>query len=182
MNGFSDKSSDTRKVRLVRPAHVYYTHQNLDAAEKFLHDFGFQEARRVRDTVYYRGTGPDAFVLCAKKGSVDEFGGAAFVVESMEDLELASKTLHKATEIYHLDDAPGGGHCVTFKDPVDDFPFHLVYGQTLDDTTAFPHLDYNFVSCLCGSTFDPLLTFHEADRETQARQLHTEIYKEWVSP
>jgi len=28
-----------------------------------------------------------------------------------------------------LKDAPGGGRCVTFKDPVDGFPFHLIFGQ-----------------------------------------------------
>lgn len=52
-----------------------------------------------------------------------------FVVESLEDLEYASETLPGATSIYELKDAPGGGKCVTFYDPVDGWPMHLVRGQ-----------------------------------------------------
>jgi len=56
---------------------------------------------------------------------------AASFVASLANLELASKTLSNASAIYELTDAPGGGQCVTFHDPVDGFPFHLVFGQTL---------------------------------------------------
>ncbi|PNY24211.1 Metapyrocatechase 2 [Tolypocladium capitatum] len=145
MATFDSAPSALRQIRLVRVAHVYYTHRDVEKARLFLRDFGFQEAKRVGDTTYYGGTGPDAFVYCAKKGSENEFGGAAFVVESMEDLEYASQTLPNATKVYALADAPGGGHCVTFKDPVDGFPFHLVYGQAPDSATALPRLQYNFV-------------------------------------
>lgn len=93
MAAFSDKSSAVRKIRLVRAANVSYIHRDLDSAAKFLEDFGIQEAKRVENSIYYRGTGPDAFVYCATKGNNNEFGGAAFVVESIEDLEHASKTL-----------------------------------------------------------------------------------------
>ncbi|KND93030.1 Metapyrocatechase 2 [Tolypocladium ophioglossoides CBS 100239] len=144
MANFDHKASALRQIRLVRVAHVYYTHRDIEKARQFLEDFGFQEAKRVDNTIYYCGTGPDAFVYCAKKGSENEFGGAAFVVESMEELEYASQTLPNATKVYKLADAPGGGHCVTFKDPVDGFPFHLVYGQASDNATALPQLQYNF--------------------------------------
>jgi hypothetical protein len=54
-----------------------------------------------------------------------------------------------------LTDAPGGGHCVTFKDPVDGFPFHLVHGQSLrDHITVLPQLQYNFV---CSDRFKPFM-------------------------
>lgn len=125
-------SSTAEKIILVRPAHVYYKHVDLSKAHEFLLDFGFAEAKRVGDTkIYYRGYGPDPFVLCAEKGDEDAFGGAAFIVESETDLQRASETIPGASEIYELIDAPGGGRCVTFKDPVDGFPFHLVFGQTL---------------------------------------------------
>lgn len=40
-----------------------------------------------------------------------------------------------ASKIYDLTDAPGGGECVTVRDPVDGFPVHLVYGQTQRELT-----------------------------------------------
>ncbi|KAK4175408.1 Glyoxalase/Bleomycin resistance protein/Dihydroxybiphenyl dioxygenase [Triangularia setosa] len=132
------------KIKLVRIAHVYYTHADLDKAREFLADFGFTVAEDRGDTVYYKGYGTEPFVYCATKGPENEFGGAGFVVESMADLELASKTLPKATPILDSD-APGGGKRVTFRDPVDDFPFHLVYGQTpIEKSAHLPELEYNF--------------------------------------
>ncbi|KAL1858198.1 hypothetical protein VTK73DRAFT_7909 [Phialemonium thermophilum] len=119
-----------RKIKLVRIAHVYYTHKDMDRERRFLEDFGFQEVKRSGSKTYYRGTGTEPFVYCASEGDHNEFGGAAFVVESKEDLEYAASSLPHATEVHEMLDEPGGGLRVTFKDPVDGFPFHLVYGQT----------------------------------------------------
>ncbi|KAI0381943.1 Glyoxalase/Bleomycin resistance protein/Dihydroxybiphenyl dioxygenase [Hypomontagnella monticulosa] len=119
-----------RKIQLVRIAHVYYKYTDMDKAITFLNDFGFTEEKRVSDDkIYFRGYGTEPWVLCAIKADKPEFGGAAFAVESLEDLEIAAEVIPKATKIYELSDAPGGGKCVTFPDPVDGFPFHLVYGQ-----------------------------------------------------
>lgn len=128
-------SETPKKIRLVRPAHVHYTHADLEKAHAFLLDFGFAETSRSADgqKIYYRGYGPEPFVYCATAGENSEFGGAAFAVESEDDLKLASETLPNASKIYELD-APGGGKGVTFHDPVDGFPFHLVHGQTLRDS------------------------------------------------
>jgi hypothetical protein len=138
----SETTTTPEKIRLVRPAHVYYSHTDLDKAHEFLLDFGFAETQRVdTDKIYYRGYGPDPFVYCATEAEddVSAFGGVAFVVESEADLERASKTLPRASSIYDLTDAPGGGKCVTFHDPVDGFPFHLVFGQvTADDRGTGP--------------------------------------------
>lgn len=135
-----------QKIRLVRTAHVYYKHKNIDAARQFLVDFGFLECKRIGNNTYYRGYSNEPFLYCAIDADEDTFGGAAFVVESEQDLILASKTLPNASKIYQLTDAPGGGQCVTFQDPVDGFPFHLVHGQTLaEDETALPELQFNFV-------------------------------------
>ncbi|KAL1858564.1 hypothetical protein Plec18170_002764 [Paecilomyces lecythidis] len=145
MESSSVTSSTNRQIRLVRLAHVYYTHVNIDEATQFLKDFGFRPVSEDKDAVYFAGTGSEPFVYCARKGPVNEFGGAAFVVESKEDLEYASQTLPGATEVYKLDNLPGGGFGVTFKDPIDSFPFHLVYGQELrSETTSLPLLKYNF--------------------------------------
>ncbi|KAK3386867.1 Glyoxalase/Bleomycin resistance protein/Dihydroxybiphenyl dioxygenase [Podospora didyma] len=132
------------KIKLVRVAHVYYTHVNIDDAKQFLLDFGFTVADDRGDTIYFKGYGAEPFVYCVTKGEANEFGGAGFVVESLEDLELASRTLPQATPV-HDSDAPGGGKRVTFRDPVDGFPFHLAYGQTAVPMAAhLPELEYNF--------------------------------------
>jgi hypothetical protein len=99
--------------------------------------------RKDADRIYYKGYGTDPFVYCAIQGTKNEFGGAAFTVESLEDLELASRTLPSATPVHALD-APGDGKRVTFKDPVDGFLFHLVYDQTpIERSGDLPVLDYN---------------------------------------
>jgi catechol 2,3-dioxygenase-like lactoylglutathione lyase family enzyme len=132
------------KVKLVRIAHVYYTHTDLEQARQFLLDFGFQIASDRGDTIFFKGYGTEPFIYVATKGDVNSFGGAGFAVESLADLELASKTLPKATSIEDSD-APGGGKRVTFRDPVDDFPFHLVHGQTPVERSAhLPELEYNY--------------------------------------
>src|SRR3954454_25168290 len=102
-----------KKINLKRIAHVCYTHADLDKAHQFLPDFGFSVAKQHNGRTYYRGYGTEPCVYCASKGPKSEFGGAAFVVGSIEDLELARKILPEASEIYDLD-APGGGKCVTF--------------------------------------------------------------------
>ena len=138
-----ETSSPKKKISLNRIAHVFYTHKDYDSQRKFLLDFGFSVAEESADVVYFRGYGTQPFVYCLKRGDEDSFDGAAFVVDSLEDLELATK-LPKATQIYHLK-TPGGGKCVTFYDAADNFPFHLVYGQSLVEmTNTFPELAYNF--------------------------------------
>lgn len=145
----NSSNQGSRRINLTRIAHVYYTHKDIEKASQFLEDFGFQEAKRVGKNIYYHGTGPEPFVYCARHGDEDEFGGAAFAVESQADLEYASQTLPGASKVTAVTDAPGGGYRVTFRDPVDNFPFHLVWGQELsDDVKKLPELDYNMVSRL----------------------------------
>ncbi|SPO03177.1 related to 2,3-dihydroxybiphenyl-1,2-dioxygenase [Cephalotrichum gorgonifer] len=133
MSMSSGNSASIRKINLVRIAHVFYTHKSIDNARQFLGDFGLQELSRVGKKTYYRGYGAEPFVYCASEGSDDAFGGAAFVVESKEDLEFASKTIPNATDVHEMLEEPGSGFRVTFTDPVDGFPFHLVYGQKISD-------------------------------------------------
>lgn len=133
-----------RKINLVRIAHVYYRHKEWEKAHQFLLDFGFEELNQTDDKIYYRGYGREPFVYCLIKSDKEEFGGAGFVVESEDDLNYAAKVLPDATGPYELD-APGGGKCVTFKEPVDGFEWHLVYGQTpAPDERVLPQLSFNF--------------------------------------
>ncbi|KAB8253712.1 Glyoxalase/Bleomycin resistance protein/Dihydroxybiphenyl dioxygenase [Aspergillus pseudonomiae] len=132
------------RIHLVRAAHVFYTHKNIDAAHQFLLAFGFTEVKRVGKDIYYRGTCTEPFVYYTRQSDEDAFGEAAFVVESESDLVEATK-LPGATEIYELEDAPGGGRGVTFYDPIDGFPFHLICGQQPSASeTALPRLPFNY--------------------------------------
>lgn len=132
------------KIQLVRVAHVYYKFRDLKKADTFLGDFGFNKIKSDEQRIYYRGTGPEPFVYCAQQAEENEFGGAAFVVESSEDLKLAS-ALPNATPIRKLD-GPGGGKIVTVREPNDNIPFHFVFGQAkapeLESTEERP---FNFV-------------------------------------
>lgn len=140
------------KIKLVRIAHVYYTHKSFEKEHQFLLDFGLTETKRSNtgtsnEKIWYRGYGTEPFVHCLSKGDENGFDGAAFVVESRDELELAARIVSNASKIYELGDAPGGGECVTIKDPVDNFQLHLVWGQTQRELTEELHQrDYNFVS------------------------------------
>jgi hypothetical protein len=165
----SSTPTQARKINLVRLAHVYYTHKDLANASKFLLDFGLQEIKPDQPetpsptrteteikVIYYHGTSAEPFLYAAESGPENAFGGAAFVVESMEDLEFAARTLPGASPVLDLGredpGIPGGGFCVTFQYPVDGIPFRLVFGQRMRDVgdedgeeNGLPQLRYNFV-------------------------------------
>jgi hypothetical protein len=170
-------SNSPRKIQLSRIANVRYTHKSIDSQRDFLTDFGFTECSRVGKKTYYRGYGDDPWVYCAIEGDEDMFGGAGFVVESLDDLEYATNTLPGASAIYELDDAPGGGQCVTFHDPVDGWPMHLIWGQNVAEVKnepQFPKLDFNYV-CLQLQTVTVLLvlTHPLSPRRKQDPQTHS---------
>ncbi|KJK78009.1 hypothetical protein H634G_06592 [Metarhizium anisopliae BRIP 53293] len=137
--------TETNKISLVRPAFVTYVHKDVDRACRFLDDFGLVRCGQTGDKFFYRGYGVDPWVYSVEKGDSNEFGGAGFVVESEQDLQRASRILPNASEIHNLD-SPGGGKCVTFRDPVDGFRFYLVCDQVLNDEPIFPspQLKFNF--------------------------------------
>ena len=144
-------SNALKKINLTHIAHVYYKHKDIDKARTFLDDFGFTEVQRDGARTYYRGYGSEPFVVCVEAASDNVFGGACFHVESEEDLVHAAKTLPreaKPTDVYELSNAPGGGKGVTFYDPVDGFPFHLVYGQEKVEVQdpRIPKAPVNYVS------------------------------------
>ncbi|KAL5083549.1 hypothetical protein Trisim1_001361 [Trichoderma cf. simile WF8] len=116
------------KVSITRIAHVYYRYRDLDKAHSFLLDFGLIQVDRRQDRIYYRGYGTEPFVFCAEKADEDEFAGAAFAVDSFEDLELAA-SLCSESKIRDLD-APGGGKIVSLQDPTNKIPFHFIHGQS----------------------------------------------------
>ncbi|THX22568.1 hypothetical protein D6C90_05068 [Aureobasidium pullulans] len=120
-------SIDDPRIRLVKTAFVIYDHEDLDKADQFLKDFGLSEVERSEDgtQIFYKGYGPDPFVYLARKATTSSFGGAAYSVESREELEKATN-MENASPISDLK-APGGGEIVTLTDPAG-FHVHLVHG------------------------------------------------------
>ena len=143
--------SNEQRIKLHHIAHVYYKHKDIEAARTFMADFGFVETERIGARTFFRGYGKEPFVMALEEGDESEFGGAAFAVESEEELERAARILPpeaRATPVHEVTDAPGGGKRVTFYDPVDGFPFHLVHGQASVEPRdpKFPVLKVNYVS------------------------------------
>ncbi|GLA43942.1 hypothetical protein AnigIFM63309_002039 [Aspergillus niger] len=118
-----------QKVQLSRIAHVYFEHASLEAFTRFAQDFGFVEAMRKGNTIYYRGYGRDPYVYVASQSPTrrSQFLGAAFVAKDEENFNKAAAIPGAVRKT--LDDAPGGGKRITFARPNGTF-LHVVYGQT----------------------------------------------------
>lgn len=78
---------------LDRVLYVKYQHPNLANAKKFFLDFGFVPVYESPERVYYRGFGKDQYVYICEESPDDRrhFDGGVWVVQSMADLEAASK-------------------------------------------------------------------------------------------
>ena len=117
------------RIRLLKTAYVIYYHPNMAQATKFLHDFGFEIAeQRGKDEIFFKGYGPDPYCYVARqaKDGKPRFGGAAYAVETREELVKATRIPGASPAISPLD-APGGGEVVTLTDPVG-HQIHLVFG------------------------------------------------------
>ncbi|KAI9367625.1 Glyoxalase/Bleomycin resistance protein/Dihydroxybiphenyl dioxygenase [Aspergillus egyptiacus] len=105
------------KVQLNRISHVYHAHPDLDKFDAFAKDFGFVEASRDNDTIFYRGYGKDMCVYVATQSPDGQahFNGIAFVAQSEEDFVKATK-LAGALGVSPYK-GPGGGQFVTVESP-----------------------------------------------------------------
>ncbi|MHC8366887.1 2,4,5-trihydroxytoluene oxygenase [Pseudomonas sp. ZT5P21] len=95
--------------------HVVYRHPDLAVIESFLTDFGLVVMHRTEQRLYLRGACSLPYVYIAEKSEHRSFGAIAFAVESVDDLQQATR-LPDASAIHALD-GPGGGHCVVLHDP-----------------------------------------------------------------
>ena len=115
------------KIQLSRISHVSFEHPDLDAFSSFADAFGFVEAGRESETVYFRGYGKDQYVYVATKSAngAKRFKGAAFVAASEGDFDKAAKLPDaRVSELT----APGGGRLVTIERPGPTY-LHVLYGQ-----------------------------------------------------
>ena len=128
------------RIKLLKTAYVVYDHVHLASAKQFLLHFGFTLAdeRKGGQEVFFQGYGPEPFCYVARQSASgkNEFGGAAYAVESRHELERATRNIAGASEIQPLD-APGGGEFVTLKDPIGHL-VHLVWGQEQNGMGATP--------------------------------------------
>ncbi|PYI05431.1 trihydroxytoluene oxygenase [Aspergillus sclerotiicarbonarius CBS 121057] len=130
------------QIRLAKLAHMRYQHPDLDAITTFLQHFGMEIAKRTENDIWYRGYGPDQYVYYARQGP-KRFLGAAYVVESRQDLERGA-ALPSAGKIEPMEDAPGGGFILTVTDP-EGFPMCLIHGQQPREHGPYPpRLLYNY--------------------------------------
>lgn len=116
------------KVQLCRLSHAYFEHPDLNEFSKFAKDFGFIEAKRTKDTIYFRGYGKDQYVYVATKSKDHKprFMGACFVALNREEFDKAAKI--EGAEMRALADAPGGGEMITIPRLGDTY-MHVIYGQ-----------------------------------------------------
>lgn len=118
------------RIRIQKTSFVIYYHKDFTRAKQFLLDFGMSICHESKEgsEIYFQGYGPDPFVYIARQAEGEDsyFGGAAYLVETREELSKATK-VPGASEVSPLD-APGGGEIVTLHDPAG-HPVHLVYGQ-----------------------------------------------------
>lgn len=132
----------SKRVQMVKLAHMRYQHPDLDEITTFLRDFGMHVAKRTDDKIWYRGYGPDNYVYYAQKGE-KKFLGGTYEVESEAELEKASK-IPGAGPIEELSDAPGGGKFMTIQDP-EGFRINLICSQAPAPAHDYPtKIIYNY--------------------------------------
>lgn len=88
--------------------------RDLEAQAAYLEDFGMTPVHKSDDTIFYRGTGTDAYIYAAEKGDTDTFIAAAYETDSLEALQALAAS--QGVEIED-GDAFMGGKKVCFKDP-----------------------------------------------------------------
>jgi hypothetical protein len=110
-------ANSPNKIQLSRISHVYLSHPDLSQFESFAADFGFAEAGRDADTIFYRGFGRDPYIYVASKSQTGEkaFLGGAFVAKTDKDFNKASELA--GAVVHDLSKAPGGGRAVEVPTP-----------------------------------------------------------------
>ncbi|KAL1857771.1 hypothetical protein Plec18167_001827 [Paecilomyces lecythidis] len=133
------------RVQLLKTAFVVYYHADLERAKTFLLDFGLTIALENQGKeIYFQGYGTEPYVYVARQSEGQSFfGGAAYVVDSREQLEKAHKYL--GGTIPRSLDGPGGGEVVSLTDPLGNY-VHLIWGwqEKQRQSIELEKLDVNY--------------------------------------
>jgi catechol 2,3-dioxygenase-like lactoylglutathione lyase family enzyme len=122
----------TAKAQSV--AAVLFQRPDLDAAERFLVDFGLTIVHRMPDALFARGAGSAPYCYRVNRGSPARFAGSMFSVGSRADLEALAE-VEGASPITAAD-GPGGGSVVRLVDP-SGFIVDAIFGQAAAE--PLPH-------------------------------------------
>jgi catechol 2,3-dioxygenase-like lactoylglutathione lyase family enzyme len=127
-------------VKAVGLTWLEFEKPDLERAERFLTDFGFEVADRSPEKLLLRGRWAGPGCLVVRRGRSSRFAGFAFRADSRADLDrLARGTGGTVT-------AQSGGHGVVLRDP-SGFPVRVVHG--ISEFPALPQrapLPLNFGS------------------------------------
>lgn len=151
------------KVQLSRISHVYFDHGNLEEFDRFAKDFGFIQAERKGDTIYYRGYGRDPYIYVASQSPTrrSRFMGTAFVAKDQENFDNALAL--PGAVVKDLEEAPGGGRMITFARPNGTF-FHVIFGQIEREIGEIPSATHD--------SQGPFNTSLEKPRKGQFQRYH----------
>src|SRR5689334_16684837 len=110
-------------IKVADLAWLEFEKPDLDRAEVFARDFGFQIAARTPRELWLRGTfaGPPCMVI--RRGRTSRFIGPAFRAAERADLERLARAT--GTDVRDAD-VPGGGRAVHLLDP-SGFPVRVVH-------------------------------------------------------
>jgi hypothetical protein len=101
-------------IKVEDLAWLEFTKPDLDAAERFAHDFGFATAARTSDALYLRGALAGGVCVVIRRGATSSFLGPTFRAADRDDVaRLASAHDTVVTEVID----PCGGVAVELLDP-----------------------------------------------------------------
>lgn len=111
-------------IKVEDLAWLEFEKPDLDAAERFAHDFGFVTAARTADTLYLRGVFAGTHCVVIRQGEKSRFVGPAFKAVDIADVH---KLAQSANATAHALPGPGGGVGVNLLDP-SGVPLRVVAG------------------------------------------------------
>lgn len=111
------------KTGITAVRSVHFGVPDLEATTRFYEDkWGIKAISQTSDSVYFRATGSDFYVLALHRTATPTVLRTDFVVRTRDQVDALYASLQKAgIEVGSLGpiDEPGGGHGFMFKDPVD---------------------------------------------------------------
>ena len=118
---------------------AHFERPDLEAAEKYLRDFGLVRAAKTDNELFMRGTGPSPYIYRITLGRNARFLGLGLSVPNSEDLERLSQAF--GARVVPAD-GPGGGSVLRLRDP-DGFAVDVLHGfepsVPLAVRTPIPH-------------------------------------------
>ena len=147
-------------IKVAGLAWLEFEKPDLEAAERFLADFGFTVADRMPDTLILRGRQATVPCLAVRRGRRPRFTGAAFQAAARDDLDRLARGTGGAVT------AHWGGHTVALRDP-SGIPVRVVHG--VPDLPALPErpplpLNFGAVPVRVNATQRPVRRAAEIER------------------